>query len=331
MADRVLRVGAVMLAVVVLGGGAVVVVERLAPPSATATVSVATGTATVVRTDLSTSTQVNGTLGYAGSYTLSNQATGVYTALPALGAVLDRGQPVYEVSGRPVLLFFGVRPAWRDLAIGVPDGPDVAQLKLNLLALGFAAPSTVVVNEHYDAATAAAVRHWQTHLGVPVTGTVGVGDVLYAPGPIRVDNLQTTLGGQAQPGPVVQATGTDPVVNLSVPVTQEYLVKVGDQVSVLLPDGKTTTPGTITTVSPVASTAATSSGGPGSGPGQNGGPAAVTVTVRLANPAAAGSLDQAPVQVNITDRGRDGRRLPDQLPAEPARRSCASTSTTSGP
>lgn len=308
MADRLLRVGAVVLAVVVVGGGAVVVVERLAPPSAsaTATASVATGTAKVVRTDLSTTTQANGTLGYAGSYALSNQASGVYTALPALGAVLDRGQSVYEVSGRPVVLFFGARPAWRDLSIGVPDGPDVVQLKQNLLALGFARPSTMVVNERFDAATVAAVRRWQAHLGVPVTGTVGVGDVLYAPGPIRVDSLAATLGGEARPEPVVQATGTDPVVNLSVPVTQEYLVKVGDQVSVLLPDGKTTTPGTITAVAPVASTGAAQSGGPGPGQGQNGGPAEVSVTVRLANPGAAGSLAQAPVQVDITDQSVRG-------------------------
>ena len=306
MADRALRVGAVVLAVLVVGAGTVVVVERLAPPSASATVtaSVATGTAAVVRTDLSTTTQVNGTLGYAGAYALSNQATGVYTVLPALGAVLDRGQSVYEVSGRPVVLFFGARPAWRDLSAGVPDGPDVVQLKQNLLALGFARPSTMVVNEHFDAATAAAVRRWQARLGVPVTGAVGVGDVLYAPGPIRVDSLAATLGAEAHPGPIVQATGNDPVVNLSVPVTQEYLVKVGDQVSVLLPDGKTTTPGTITSVSAVASTAATQNSGPGQG--QNGGPAAVAVTVRLANPTAAGSLDQAPVQVHITDQSVHG-------------------------
>jgi hypothetical protein len=308
MADRMLRVGAVVLAVVVFGGGTVIVVERLAPSAASApvTASVAIGTATVVRTDLSTTTQVDGTLGYAGSYLLDDQATGVYTALPEPGSVLQRGQPVYEVSGRPVVLFFGARPAWRDLSIGVPAGPDVVQLKQNLLALGFASPSTMVVNERFDGATAAAVRRWQARLGVPVTGTVGVGDVLYAPGPIRVDSVQATLGGQARPGPVVQATGTDPVVNLSVPVTQEYLVKVGDPVSVLLPDGKTTTPGTITAVAPVASTATTPSGGPGGGTGQNGGPAQVAVTVRLADPAAAGSLDQAPVQVGITDQSVRG-------------------------
>ena len=40
------------------------------------------------------------------------------------------------------------------------------------------------------------------------------------------------------------------------PVTQEYLVRRGDQVTVTLPDGTTTMPGIVTTISSVASAGA---------------------------------------------------------------------------
>jgi hypothetical protein len=65
----------------------------------------------------------------------------------------------------------------------------------------------------------------------------------------------------------------------------ETEVKAGDSVTVTLPDGSAT-PGVITSVGTVAS---------GSGSS-----ATVQVHVKLTNPSAAGSLDQAPVTVNIT-------------------------------
>jgi hypothetical protein len=46
----------------------------------------------VARQDLSAQTQVNVTLGYAGSYTVVNQAPGIFTALPAPGQVVRQGQ-----------------------------------------------------------------------------------------------------------------------------------------------------------------------------------------------------------------------------------------------
>lgn len=300
---RTLRVGVAVLAVVVVGTGAVVVVEQYRDRPQQVATGVPTSTATVVRTDLVDTVSMNGTLGYAGSYTIANQAGGVYTALPALGAVIRRGQALYEVDGRRIVLFYGARPGWRTLSLGVPDGPDVAQLKQNLVALGFA---SVTVTDHFDLATYYAVRRWQAALGVTVTGTVALSDVVYAAGPIRVDNVQGVLGGPAQPGAVLQATGTEPIVNLSVPVTQEYLAKVGDRVSVTLPDGVTSVAGTITSESAVATQAGDSQN---AGPGPTGdpnAPANVSASVRLANAGAAAAYDQAPVTVRITDQSVRG-------------------------
>jgi peptidoglycan hydrolase-like protein with peptidoglycan-binding domain len=289
-------------------------------------------TAPVVRTDLTNTVQVGGALGFAGSYTVANQVPGTaYTALPAPGQVLRRGQRLYEVDGSPVILFYGPRPGWRALFPGVTPGPDVAQLDANLIALGYATPAALTVSGTFTAATSWAVQRWQAALGLTVTGVVPAGQVAYAPGPLRVASLGVTLGAVAQPGvAVLAATSARPVVSAALPVGQEYLVRRGDQVSVTLPDGTSTVPGVITGISRVASAApgagsgsgpdSAGSGGAGapspgpSAPSGSGGPGSgdtVQLTVRLAHPRAARGLDRAPVTVNIVSaRARDVLAVP---------------------
>src|SRR5438105_3114661 len=136
-------------------------------PQGTAPVgAVPTTTVAVVRTDIVSRLQLAGTLTYAGSYTVINQAgPGVLTSLPAPGAVITRGQILYRVDNRPIPLFYG-DPAWRHLAVGVADGPDIRALQMNLSALGFVS-SGLRIDTHFDRVTAAAVRRWQASLGAP--------------------------------------------------------------------------------------------------------------------------------------------------------------------
>jgi peptidoglycan hydrolase-like protein with peptidoglycan-binding domain len=282
-------------------------------------------TAPVVRTSLANTVQVSGALGFAGSYTVANQMQGTaYTALPPPGQVVRRGHRLYEVDGSPVVLLYGSRPEWRDLFLGVTPGPDVAQLDANLIALGYATPATLTVSDTFTAATSFAVQRWQAALGVTVTGVVPAGQVAYAPGPLRVASLDVTLGAAAQPGAAVLAgTSARPVVSAALPVSQEYLVRRGDQVSVTLPDGTRTVPGVITAISRVAIAGASGGGGqPSPGPDGVGGPGSresgsggsgpggsgdtVEVIVRLAHPRAARGLDQAPVTVNIVSARASG-------------------------
>jgi hypothetical protein len=284
-------------------------------PAAAAAVTLAS--APVVRTDLENTVQVGGSLGYAGSYTVVNQAAGTaYTALPAPGATIRRGQELYEVDGTPVTLFYGPTPGWRALSAGVTPGRDVAQLDRNLIALGYGAG--LVVSDYFTGATAYAVELWQEARGLPVTGTVPLGQVAYAPGPLRITGVTPVLGSPPQPGTAIAtATSPVPVVIASVPVGQEYLVKAGDSVTVTLPDGVSTTPGVVTSVASVASAASGNAGSPpdGSsatqGPGGGSGQDTVQMTVRLTRPAAAGHLDQAPVSVNIVSaQARDVLAVP---------------------
>ena len=201
-------------------------------------------------------------------------------------------------------MFYGSRPAWRELYEGVLPGPDVAQLDRNLIALGFG--KYLTVSEYYTAATGYAVELWQQAAGLPVTGTVPLGQVVFAPGALRVTSVAPGLGSPPQPGAqVLTATSTVPVVTAQLPVVQEYLVRHGQRVTVTLPDGVTTTPGTVAAVSSVATASSgggQDSGGQGSGGQQGQGDSSqesVALTVRLTRPAAAGGLDQAPVSVSI--------------------------------
>src|SRR5579863_7423359 len=304
MADRAARrrrrlAAAVAAPIVVAGVTAGIVLSgppwRSQHPAAAAASTL--GTAPVVLTDLANTVQVGGSLAYAGSYTVVNQAAGTaYTALPAPGATIRRGQELYEVDGTPVTLFYGASPEWRPLSEGVTPGRDVAQLDRNLIALGYG--TGLVVSDYFTGATAYAVELWQTAAGLPVTGTVPLGQVAFAPGPLRVTGVTPVLGSPAQPGAtVLTATSPVPVVVADVPVSQEYLVKAGDQVTVTLPDGVTTTPGIVTAVASVASADSGAAAQPSAGPGA--GQETVQMTVRLTHPDAAGHLDQAPVTVNI--------------------------------
>ncbi len=300
--------------VLVLGGAAGGLALALAGrPAVAAAGQARLATAAVVRTGLVNTVQVGGSLGYAGTVTVVNQTVGTaYTALPPSGQVVRRGGRLYEVDGSPVFLFYGARPEWRPLAAGVTPGPDVAQLDRNLTALGYASAATLTVSDTFSAATAYAVGRWQDAVGLPVTGTVPLGQLVYGPGALRVTSVSVSPGMTATAGgTVLTATSDRAVVIAQLPVSQEYLVRPGDRVTVTLPDGSTTTPGIISSVSAVASgggAAASASPGPSSGPsgsgpspggGGSGNSDTVPVTVRLAHPRLAGHLDQAPVTVNI--------------------------------
>jgi peptidoglycan hydrolase-like protein with peptidoglycan-binding domain len=253
----------------------------------------ATATAKVSRTDLVSRTDVDGTLGYAGQYDVVSQVQGTITDLSAEGSVVERGQALFRVDNRPVTLLYGDVPAWRRLAQGVDDGPDVRQLEQNLVALGFAIETEVTVDEEFTSATAGAVRRWQKALGVEQTGAVEVGEAVFLPGPVRISELKARKGSPAGQGPVLAATGTSRIVSVDLEASRQSLAKVGDQVEVKLPDGRTTA-GTIASVGTAAKTA---------GQGDNA-EQVVTVTVTLDDPAATGTLDQAPVRVGIVSDSR---------------------------
>jgi Putative peptidoglycan binding domain/HlyD family secretion protein len=319
-----------VLVVVVAGGGWAVARGGLLGRSAAATptAEVPTGTATVARTDVVERQQVAGTLGYGDSVTVVGQSQdgggssgaggggqaqdGIVTRVPGVGAVVGRGQTLFEVDGHPVPLWYGARPAWRAFGLGMTDGQDVRQLEANLVALGFDPDRAITVDRHYSWATVAAVKRWQQASGRARTGAVPLGQVVFLPGPIRVATVTATVGAPLPAGTaILSATSTRPLVTVALDPALQQQVRRGDRVEVTLPDGKTTR-GTVASVGRVATQSSTGSGQEGgqdpsqSGNSNSSGQATVQVTVRLANPRAAGGLDQAPVQVAITTQAHRG-------------------------
>jgi peptidoglycan hydrolase-like protein with peptidoglycan-binding domain len=216
--------------------------------------------------------------------------TSSYTRLPSVGQVIGRGQALFAVDGRPVVLLYGRAPAWRAFVTGMSPGPDVAELNANLQSLGYASGAS---GNAFTAATAAAIRAFQAAHGLPQTGELLLGSVVFAPRPVRVTRVNPTRGSTVQAGPVLSVTSTRRQVEVALDATQQASVKVGDPATITLPGGRTT-PGRVSFVGTVA-TASSSSNSNGSTQ-----PPTIEVNVTPTDPAATGRLDKAPVSVSIT-------------------------------
>jgi peptidoglycan hydrolase-like protein with peptidoglycan-binding domain len=261
-----------------------------------ATASAGLTTVPVVRTTVRQRDQVDGTLGYAGSWSVINQLRGTLTAVPAVGAVLHTGQAGYEVDGVPIVLLAGMRPAWRSFTLGMSDGPDVTELERNLRGLGFDPSHAMTVDRHFTANTSIAIERFQAAYHLPVTGTLELGRVAFVPyAAFRVTAVQAAPGAAAGPGtPLLDGTSTEHVVTVALDPSMQRQVRVGDTVTVTVANTAVQTAGVVSAVSGVAAPSGQSSNGPAA--------PTVAVTVRLRDPAAAGDVDQAPVQVAITDQ-----------------------------
>jgi len=252
----------------------------------------APATAAVVREDIAATTPVAATLGYAGSWTVIGQGGGTLTRLPHPGQVISQGDVLYRIgNGSPVVLLYGRVPAWRTLGDGM-TGADVSQLNHDLVKLDYASRADIVAAgwDYYSAETAYGVQRLEEHLEVPFpAGSLSLGQLVFEPAALRIARVTGRLGGPAS-GPVLTATSDEHVVMIALDVSEESEIRAGDAVTVTLPDG-TAAPGVVSSVGRVATTSA------------SGGGTTVTtipVQVKLTDPAAAGSLDEAPVTVNIT-------------------------------
>jgi hypothetical protein len=259
-------------------------------------------TAAVTRQDIAATTPVTATLGYAGSYLVRGHGGGTLTWLPPAGQVIRPGQALYRTDDEtPVVLLHGSVPAWRPLAPGV-TGQDVSQLNHDLVALGDADRADVAALgwDYFSWVTAAGVAKLQSALGASAPARwLPLGSVVFEPRALRVSQLTGRLGGPAD-GPVLAATSDQHVVTVPLDASAQGEVKAGDRVTVTLPDGATT-PGAVSSVGTVA-TASGSGGSP---------VATIPVLVTLTDPRAAGTLDQAPVAVNITTgTARDALAVP---------------------
>lgn len=277
--SSVVVAGAVAAAAIGFGG------STPAAPSSTADLSAAT--APVTRTTLTRTQQVNGVLGYGTPVTLNAPGHGTITWLPAPGATISRGQPVYKADNRAVPLLYGPLPLYRSLRSG-DTGEDVMEIEQNLAALGY---TGYTVDTSYTSTTAAAVRRWQKDLGLVQTGVIDPAAMVIAPAGLRVAEVTAHLGDQAG-GPLLAYAGTTRVVIIALEVALQNLVSPGLSATITLPDGKTVE-GRLTTVGAVATAGADHQ------------PATIDVTVSIADQSKLGPLDQAPVVVSLVSAKLD--------------------------
>jgi len=218
-----------------------------------------------------------------------------YTMLPAVGQVIARGQSLYQLSAQPVVLLYGSVVPSRAFVAGMSPGADVAELNANLDALGYA---NGLRGETFRGATEAAIRAFQSAHGLAATGELPLGSVVFERGPVRVTSVTPEVGASVAPGPVLGITSTVPQVTIALSAAEQSSVKVGDRVSIALPNNQTT-PGVVSSVGTVAKSPSDKGGEGGGENGEEGGPT-VEVDVTPSDPNATGALDEAPVTVSIT-------------------------------
>ncbi|MEM9514272.1 MAG: peptidoglycan-binding protein [Actinomycetota bacterium] len=175
-----------------------------------------------------------------------SQSGGGVELLVTDGQALVSGDVVYSIDGFPVTAIVTSVDFDRELDDGVDDGADVAELEAMLLALGYDAEGTLIVDEVFDDATESALSDWQADLentfeAVDVDGALDLDEiVIVEPG--------TTVGTVLLPEPSVVASGTElwtttvdtteRVVDTAIGVAEQDLLAEGTAVDVEFPDGE---------------------------------------------------------------------------------------------
>jgi multidrug efflux system membrane fusion protein len=241
--------------------------------------------------DLIVTEDVKGDLGYADGRDLSAQREGIVTSLAALGSTVKQGRELYEINRKPTVLLTGKVPAYRTLDVDSSNGDDVRQLERALKDLGYG--DDLTVDRNFTGATADAVEEWEDDLGRnDPDGKVQLGDVVFAPGPVRIAALPVSVGTQVQATTaILSVSSTDKVADVDLDSGKANLVAPKDAVTVELPNGKDT-PGKVASVG-----TETQSSDPDADP-------TVPMVVRLNRPKDAAAFDSGSVTVSI-EQSRD--------------------------
>ncbi len=196
---------------------------------------------TAETTDLVEFTDLDGTMRFADTTTLTASGEGVITEVVADGATVVQGDVLYELNGSPVTALSGDTPMYRELAQGV-EGDDVLMLEENLAALGLhyddvdddgnPIDEEFVVDGIFETATTEAVVRWQEDLGVPATGVVAPASVAVLAGPAEVIDVVVDVGDQVAPGaPVLE-------LNQLASVDAGPSIAAGGEVELFVTDGQ---------------------------------------------------------------------------------------------
>ncbi len=122
-------------------------------------------TVKVQRGDLEKKEEYNGTIRQVDKSSIRSSLTGVVTYLPEEGSVINFGQVLYSVDGKPVVLLEGSIPFYRTLDLTSKDGPDIKQLEQSLIDMGYAQVS-FVADETFDEETSDMLNYLYIDYGI---------------------------------------------------------------------------------------------------------------------------------------------------------------------
>lgn len=182
----------------------------------------------------------------------------VLTGVPAAEEEIDQGMVSLRISGRPVFVFTGVIPSFRDLGPGM-RGADIEQLEAGLVAAGhdpgpvdgvFDASTEQAVIELYQSAgfdhvvmSSAQLSDLGTNVVVSIPGTISAAGVhipadellFVSEAPVRFAELFLSVG-EVVDGPVGTVTDASVAIDASVPVESAGLIAEGMAVLIDEPD-----------------------------------------------------------------------------------------------
>ena len=282
MTRRSSAIAGAVVAVALTGGGVAVATLRPRPAPAAAAADPTLTTTTVRKMDLADTRMIAGTLGFGSARPVKGAGSGVLTALPAVGAKITRGGPLYRVDDQPVVVLYGDTPLFRPIDKPGLTGRDVLELRHNLTALGY--HSTARTGDVSDASLLDALKRWQKDLDLAGPGVLRPGQAIVLAGPGRVSAVTAQPGDPAD-GPLFSVTSTTKVVSVPMAPADAAALHAGLRVTITLPDGKAA-PGKVSAIDQTVAD------------GGDGNPPKMTVTVTPDRPVTA--FDAAPVQVRFT-------------------------------
>lgn len=189
----------------------------------------------VTRGDLTTDYDFTGHVSYGEPWSLPLSAEGVVTDSQAEGSIVDFGDMMIEVAGKPVYLAEGEVPMYRELALtrSHMKGEDIAQLQRFLLAAGFDDDGRLEVDGDFGTSTRRAVKDWQEAVGLDDTGRVDTSQIVFSPTPLRIE-AAARVGTTFEP---LQVTAATPTVTADINSDQRTQIPMDGSVTIELADG----------------------------------------------------------------------------------------------
>ncbi|WKZ82719.1 MAG: peptidoglycan-binding domain-containing protein [Acidimicrobiia bacterium] len=204
-----------------------------------------------------------GTLGFDSLGTLSAadvEVSGllpVITWLPEAGTIINEGDVVYEIAGRPAIVLPGEFPLFRTATAGA-TGKDIAVLQEALTQLGLYDGPT---NGIYGRATRDAIQmlyESQGYSPLPGRPAPRTEILIVATVPFRVGDLRARVGDIAA-GPILEISGVELGIDTAVSLDEVDYLAVGDSGTVEVGIG-------LTAIEAIVTEIATRPGTQGAGP-----------------------------------------------------------------